>query len=177
MLLLASTVYQAAPLPLHGPGSRTPDSGPIETMSDPTFNQLNHGWNAEPNSPEPVVEVEGTTARLSFFLNPFQFEAGEEEVALLIFTGTRQWRLGATNDEGWYRGQCRYSSIAPKWGEFYEIVGDDPLRSAPLGWLRTVTGGWDGRHFLFYLRDETFECIADWSLQRGFSSAIVKDES
>lgn len=146
-------------------------------MSDPTFNQLNHGWNAEPNSPGPVVEVEGATARLSFFLNSFQFEAGEEEVALLTFTGTRQWRLGATNDEGWYRGQCRYSGIAPKWGEFYEIVGDDPLRSAPLGWLRTAAEGWDGRHFLFYLRDETFECIADeWSLQRGLSRAILKDE-
>jgi hypothetical protein len=62
-------------------------------------------------------------------------------------------------------------------GEFYEIIGDDPLKSAPLDWMRTVAGGWDGRHFLFYLRDETFECIADeWSLQRGFVRANTKDE-
>jgi hypothetical protein len=33
----------------------------------------------------------------------------------LTFTGARQWRLGPTNDEGWYRGQCRYVGIAPKW--------------------------------------------------------------
>jgi hypothetical protein len=144
-------------------------------MSSHSFKQLNYGWNAEPNSPQPVVEVEGSTVRLSFFLNPFQFEAGEEEVAQLIFTGARQWRLGATNDEGWYLGQCRYTGIAPKWGEFYEIVGDDPLRSEPLGWMRTVTGAWDGRHFLFYLRDETFECIADdWSLQRGLSRLTIE---
>ncbi len=146
-------------------------------MSEPTFIHLNHGWNAEPNAPDPVVEAEGTIVRLSFFLNPFQFEAGEEEVGQLTFTGARQWRLGPTNDEGWYRGQCRYVGIAPKWGEFYEIIGDDPLRSAPLDWMKTIAGEWDGRHFLFYLRDETFECIADeWSLQRGLARANAKDE-
>jgi hypothetical protein len=141
-------------------------------MQSLTFAQLNHGWNAEPNSPVPIVECDGTTVRLSFFLNPFQFEAGGEEVAQLTFTGARHWRLGPTNDEGWRRGQCRYAGIAPAWGEFYEIVGDDPIRSAPLDWMRTITGGWDGRHFLFYLRDETFECIAHaWTFQRGLSRA------
>lgn len=137
-------------------------------MSGPTFNQLNHGWNAEPNAPDPIVEVQGTTARLSFLLNPFQFHADAEEVAELTFIGTYQWRLGPTNDEGWYRGQCRYSGVAPKWGYFYEILGEDALRSAPLDWQRVPGCGSVGRHFLFYLRDETFECLADeWTFRRG----------
>lgn len=139
-------------------------------MHSPTFNQLNHGWNAEPNAPDPVVEVQGTTARLSFFLNPYQYQAGADEVAELTFTGTAKWRLGPTNDEGWHRGQCRYSGVAPRWGHLYEILGEDAVRSAPLDWQSVPSGGSNGRHFLFYLRDETFECMADeWTLQRGLS--------
>jgi hypothetical protein len=29
--------------------------------------------------------------------------------------------LGRTNDEGWYLGQCRFSKVAPTWGEFYHV--------------------------------------------------------
>ena len=139
-------------------------------MQPLTFEQLNKGWNAEPNAPHPIVTVEGWGVRLTFFLNPFRFEAGEDEVGQLTFERSSLWRLGATNDEGWYRGQCRYTGAAPAWGEFYEIHGDDPLRLAPTDWKRTPIAGSAGRHFLFYLRDETFECLAeDWSLARGLS--------
>ena len=144
-------------------------------MQTTTFAQLNDGWNADPNSPSPLVEIADTTLRLSFFLTPYLFEAGDEEVAQLTFTGTRRWRLGPTNDEGWYRGQCRYTGKAPAWGEFYEIGGDDPLGLMPTDWLRTIASDRDGRHFLFYLRDETFECYADdWSFQRGLTRPITK---
>jgi hypothetical protein len=69
--------------------------------------------------------------------------------------------LGATNDEGWYRGQCRFSRLAPSWGEFYEVAGDLLLSKCPNDW-RYVSQepGRALRHFLFYLRDETFECDA-----------------
>lgn len=78
------------------------------------------------------------------------------------------WRLGAVNDEGWYTGQCRYSKIAPNWGEFYELLGEDDLRFKPTDWhaLAPLISG--QRHFIFYFRDETFECIAaDWMFERG----------
>lgn len=145
-------------------------------MQTTTFTQLNHGWNAEPNSPGPLVEITATTLRLSFFLTPFLFEAGDEEVAQLTFSGVRRWRLGPTNDEGWYRGQCRYGSLAPAWGEFYEIGGDDPLREQQYDWMETVARDQGGRHFLFYFRDDTFECLADdWVMERGLTRAISKD--
>lgn len=145
-------------------------------MQTTTFTQLNHGWNAEPNSPGPLVEITSTTLRLSFFLTPFLFEACEEEVAQLTFTGVRRWRLGPTNDEGWYRGQCRYGPLVPAWGEFYEIGGDDPLRDQQYDWMETIARPPGGRHFLFYFRDETFECLADdWVMERGLTRATSKD--
>jgi hypothetical protein len=38
-------------------------------------------------------------------------------------------------DKGWYRGQCRYSSLAPSWDEFMRLL--ELIRSGiiqPIGW-------------------------------------------
>jgi len=137
-------------------------------MTDRTFVQLNHGWNAEPNAPNPRVRVNCSEVTVQFLLNPFQFEADEDELGLLTFMGCSEWRLGSTNDHGWYLGQCRYSSIAPAWGEFYEITGPDPLAHSATDWEATGNATEGGRHFLFYFRDETFECFADeWAFLRS----------
>jgi hypothetical protein len=99
---------------------------------------------------------------LGFYLNPFQFsEFAEEQRPQLRFPGAWRYRLGSTNDEGWYRGQCRFSAVAPAWGEFYEVTGDLRLSECPSDWkyVRNQPAGLL-RHFLFYLRDETFECDA-----------------
>ena len=105
--------------------------------------------------------TDGARVVLRFRLNPWAFKAHQLQVGTLSFPNCRAWRLGPTNDEGWYMGQCRYSHLAPAWGEFYEIVGEDDLRDAPDDWSRMAGTG--NRHFLFYFRDETFECIAsDW---------------
>jgi hypothetical protein len=127
-----------------------------------TFVQLNDGWNADPNAPEPTVRVIGSDLVLSFFVNAFQFpEFNEGEQGCLRFINCERYRLGLTNDEGWYRGQCRFSKLAPSWGEFYLVSGDSPLLEAPLDWklLRPANG--TGKHFLFYFRDDTFECVAE----------------
>jgi hypothetical protein len=126
-------------------------------------------WNAEPNAPNPKVTVEGTTVLLEFTANSFRYPRFSEEERLeLRFTGASQYRLGPTNDEGWYLGKCRFSGLAPSWGEFFEVIGDSLLEEAPKDWLSVSGAAASGRrHFLFYLRDETFECIAkSWSLGR-----------
>ena len=131
------------------------------------FRQLNHGWNAEPNAPDPSVQIEGHDVVLTFLANAFQFPAFSEGQRLrLRFTDARRYRLGQPNDEGWSRGQCRFSGEAPAWGEFYEVSGDRKLQLSPNDW-QTVGGVRPpGRHFLFYFRDETFECEADdWSIE------------
>ena len=137
-------------------------------MSNPAFKRLNVDWNAEPNAPHEEVTVSGTTVRLTFFLNPWAYVAGEDEKGCLTFEQCSMWRLGATNDEGWYAGQCRYGKAAPTWGEFYELLGDDDQRLASTDWNELAPTGSQKRHFLFYLRDNTFECFAaDWRFERG----------
>jgi len=138
-----------------------------------TFKQLNDGWNAEPNAPHPRVVVEGEDVVVSFLMNPFQFpHFGPDDVGRLRFIFCRRYRLGATNDEGWCRGQCRFSKTAPRWGEFYEMGGDLRLAECPDDWVEVGPAQNGCRHFLFYFRDETFECDAyDWRFE------VLKAES
>lgn len=134
-------------------------------MPGPSFAKLNLDWNAEPNAPDPRVSVDGNTAHLRFCLNHMAYAATEGEEGHLAFPDCHMWRLGSTNDEGWHRGQCRYSAYAPAWGEFYELTGPDTL-SGPQDWHELAADG--RRHFLFYFRDQTFECFAaDWHFSRG----------
>ena len=132
------------------------------------FRKLNDGWNAEPNVPDPHVIVNGSTLTLEFRANPWEFPRFEEDQSLqLVFANTRRYRLGPANDEGWYLGQCRFSRIAPAWGDFYEVSGDLRLKQIPPSDWHEVSEAtpFGLRHFLFYLRDETFECDAlAWEL-------------
>lgn len=145
-------------------------------MASMIFTQLNHGWNAEPNAPAPQVEMRGNELHLHFLLNPFAFQTfKEDDRGIIRFLGTTRYRLGPTNDEGWYRGQCRYSKVAPNWGEFYEIIGEDSLRDLPTDWRTIALRPDRGRHFLFYFRDETFECNADnWQFELRRANALHK---
>ena len=142
------------------------------TMSALAFEHLNLDWNAEPNAPQPVVMVSGADVRVAFYLNPWAYLADEGERGRLIFKDCTRWRLGETNDEGWYRGQCRYSKIAPGWGEFYELTGSDDQQPWPTDWQELAASASRQRHFLFYFRDETFECFAaTWSFESTAESA------
>ena len=115
-----------------------------------------------PQRPEPQVRVEGADVVLSFGLNPLIFPMFKiTDIGILRFTACSKYRLGSTNDEGWYRGQCRYSRLAPAWGEFYRISDEDPaLADLPEDWHPAGVGAPDQVHFLFYFRDDTFECMA-----------------
>jgi hypothetical protein len=146
-----------------------------------TFTKLNDGWNAEPNGHEPQISEDGADLLVRFLLNDLLFpEYRAAEAGVLRFRGCWRYRLGSSNDEGWHRGQCRFSRLAPEWGQFYEVHGDllldaTPNREAfdvrgvqlepdPLGWVTLGTPGSISRHFLFYLRDQTFECDAtEWA--------------
>jgi hypothetical protein len=100
-------------------------------------------------------------------MNPFKFpQFSPEDVGRLRFISCSRYRLGATNDEGWFRGQCRFTKFAPKWGEFYELTGDLRLAECPNDWVEVAAARDASRHFLFYFKDETFECDAtDWRFE------------
>jgi hypothetical protein len=126
------------------------------------FTQLNHGWNAEPNAPQIDVHIDRTTLTLSFLANPYRFpDFVEGQIIRLRFNNVWRYAIDDVNDEGWYRGQCRFSHLAPSWGEFYEVTGDLRLDEFDIEWhVISESPCQDLRHFLFYFRDETFECDA-----------------
>jgi hypothetical protein len=157
VLLLADTA-QAATLAPTDPHVSAMD---VDDAPAPlTFLQLSDEWNAAGNAPNPTFALDGADLLLKFNVNALQFpDFDEDEIAVLRFVNCARYRLGPTNDEGWYRGQCRFSQLAPAWGEFYLIRGKSNLLNAPSDWTVVEPSG-DGRHFLFYFRDNTFECVA-----------------
>jgi hypothetical protein len=132
-----------------------------------TFQQLNDDWNADPNGPNPTVVVDEPDVVVSFRMNPLIFpQFTGEDIGRLQFYLCSRYRLGRTNDEGFYRGQCRFSKLAPRWGEFYEVGGDLRLAESPDDWVELSPTSGTSCHFLFYFRDDTFECDAtDWILE------------
>jgi hypothetical protein len=130
------------------------------------FMRLSIDWNAEPNSPIPQITFWDGDIILSFFLNAFIYpQFTEGDIGHLRFRNCSLYRMGTVNDEGWYRGQCRFSKLAPSWGEFYQVTGDLLLDRCPNDWKYLINKNEDQKHFLFYFRDEEFECDADsWSL-------------
>lgn len=126
-----------------------------------SFISLNHGWNADPNAPDPKIVLQSNELLLSFAVNAFQFPRFVEgSICTIRFKQGWRYRLGTTNDEGWYRGDCRFSSLAPAWGEFYEVSGNLLLQSAPQDWVVAAVAEPGSHHYLFYLKDHTFECDA-----------------
>jgi len=130
---------------------------------DTRFIKINDGWKAEPNAPAPVLSRSGDDVILEFDLNAFRYKKFVEgDRGRLTFRRCWRYRLGSTNDEGWYLGQCRFSKIAPEWGEFYEVQGDLKLEASPDDWVVVASEPQPAaKHFLFYLRDQTFECDAE----------------
>ncbi len=137
-----------------------------------SFHKLNDGWNAEPNDPNPKVKWFGEDLYVTFFMNPFQFsDCNEGDIGQIIFTDCARYRMGTLNDEGWYRGQGRFTGIRHHWGQFYEVQGDLKLVELPDDWETRTPNIADRKHYLFYFRDEDFECDAcGWTLN------IIKKE-
>lgn len=130
------------------------------------FTRLNHGWNADPNGPEPQVEWYGQNLRLTFYMNYFQFSKfSEKDIGEITFTKCSRFRIGSLNDEGWYRGQSRFKGVNHQWGEFYKIEGDLRSNKAQNDWQIRDDKSTGLNRFLFYFRDEDFECDArSWTL-------------
>lgn len=142
-----------------------PNALQVGAPAPATFQQLTDGWNAEPNAPNPTLKIDGADLLLKFFVDAIQFpEFEQDEIAVLRFVNCARYRLGPTNDEGWYRGRCRFSHLAPAWGEFYSLKADHALLNAPQDWQPLGVDHVNNQHFLFYFRDNTFECVAEQCL-------------
>ncbi|GAB2208815.1 hypothetical protein ROS1_56330 [Roseibium sp. ROS1] len=131
----------------------------------PTFTRLNEDWNAHPNHVDLKIENLGQTLLARMRPNPYLNCNYEKTPEITVrFDGCARYRVTPVNDKGWFGGQCRFSGLAPSWGEFYEISGDSRDEMDPTPW--TKMDGRGVRHFHFYLRDETLEVKAqDWSIK------------
>jgi hypothetical protein len=130
------------------------------------FEKLNLEWDADSGAPEPRVHSGGSVLTLTFFLNSSNPKFRECDRGEISFRNCWRYRLGYPNDEGWYQGHCRFRCLAQDWGDFYEVTGD-LLENGPKDWIVTQQfHSESSRHFLFYFKDETFECDADgWSFK------------
>ncbi|MDU0372423.1 hypothetical protein ACFPAF_18625 [Hymenobacter endophyticus] len=132
------------------------------------YQQLNHNWNADPNAPSPHLTVSGQIVQLEFYLNAFQFEQFQEgDKACLAFRNCHKYSFTSLNDEGYYNGQHRYKNHQLPWGYFYELLTDWEV-DFPQGAfiLERAAGSTQLHHFIFFLRDMTFECVAEsWNIQ------------
>jgi hypothetical protein len=130
-----------------------------------SFKQLNIGWNAEPNAPEPKARWDGEDLHLSFRPGFYEPDKIVEIVTGITFLQCSRFRFGSVNDEGWYRGRCRFGREARSWGEFYEVSGDLHLDQVLGDWNSRADPTPGSKHYLFYFRDEEFECDAEgWRL-------------
>ena len=140
------------------------------------FYQLNHGWNADPNMPIPWADPDCDDLVLGFHLNSFIYETFELwDKGHIRFHSCPRYRFSDVNDEGWYRGQCRFSKIAPNWDEFYEVKGDFMEDEVHAVWNFQASSLGPQRNFIFYLGDSAFECSAhDWSFDQRDGNSLKK---
>jgi hypothetical protein len=136
-----------------------------------SFRHLNPDWNAEPNAPDVELTVEGKTVQLTFLLNSWAYDASEGEMGTLRFVGCSRLRWDSSDDHAWFAGKGLHSKQAPKWGEFYEVIGDDrPVSDED--WEVLAPDGPKSRQFLFCFRDDAIEVVAErWSLAREMPTA------
>lgn len=136
----------------------------FKTDDLPTFTRLNEDWNADPNDVGLKIEQKGQSLLAHMRPNPYAYREFEKIPKITVnFEDCAKFRVTPVNDHGWYGGQCRFSALAPSWGEFYEISGNTRDNIDPTPWITMEGSG--SRHFHFYLRDETLEVKArDWSM-------------
>jgi hypothetical protein len=133
---------------------------------------------ANPNTAEPIVEIVGKDILLTYDLKNWS----EDESAIIRFHDVLIYRTGDPNDEGFYRGgephivnDSMYSLLSCpdiEFWDFYEVIGFD-WKSGLVGKqvhvmdqeFQRKTGY---RHFVFFMKDGTFECVCQaWEQVRS----------
>lgn len=125
--------------------------------------QLTTDWNAEPNAPEVTLSHDLTSVSLEFYLNAFAYDRFQEgDKARVTFQNCHQYSFNSMNDEGYHRGQYRYKYTELPWGEFYKLdtnwQTDFPVVNNILILAPDIP---KQNHYLFFFRDNTFECVAE----------------
>src|SRR5688500_12817148 len=122
--------------------------------------QITTDWNADPVSPEIKLNIDGSDLVMDIYLNHYVFDKYRNGDKVKIrFKSCAEYSLNTCNDEGYYYGQYRTNPNELPWGEFYEIKsGLD--RNMPNPIVKILSRDSAAKHFIFFFKDETFECLA-----------------
>ena len=125
--------------------------------------KLSTNWNADPNSPNEKIVIESNRVTLEFNMNYYIYDHFKEgDRGHIKFEGCHKLSYNTTNDEGYFRGQYRFNQLELPWGQFYEVESDWEnnfhKNNIVLGYRFPQI---KYKHFIFFLRDNTFECIAE----------------
>ena len=128
-----------------------------------TYTQFTIDWNADPNSPDVELVVDGTSVIIDFFVNYFiydNFNKGDK--AKITFFNCHKYSFNSMNDEGYFMGQYRYKYNDLPWGEFYRLDTDweTDFPSKQIILTETVDKK-KLNHYIFFFKDNTFECVAE----------------
>jgi hypothetical protein len=124
---------------------------------------LNKNWGADPESPNPELWTGDGTVKLTFCLNSLVYDHTDEgEKGMLEFTSVYAYRLGPLNTEGYYPGQLGDKDNQVSGGEFYELIGSHQNKDFSVDKIivNEAVPKNELRHFILFLKDATFECIA-----------------
>jgi len=123
--------------------------------------QITTDWNAHPVSPEIEIAINGADLQMTLFVNSYVFNNFEEgDKAIVAFRNCAEYSLNTCNDEGYFYGQYRTNPSELPWGEFYEIK-NGLSRIFPQPVVELAKDRSNKRHFIFFFKDETFECLAE----------------
>lgn len=125
------------------------------------FVKISDDWNADPVLPEIDLKIKEKDLVLEILLNYYAFDHfSEGDKIQITFSSCSKYSLNTCNDEGYYAGQYRINPSELPWGEFYEIKnGID--RNLPEPVVEITNNITDKRHFIFFFKDETFECLSN----------------
>ena len=128
------------------------------------YEKLNNRWNAKPNSPNLSIDVEDNCAELTFDLNPFKFNYIDEgDKGSLEFQEVYKFFSGSVNDEGYYKGNHRYTNDQLPWGEFYELFDSnwETIFPKSANIISNDVEKSELRHFIFFLKEQEVECLCE----------------
>jgi len=127
------------------------------------YTKLNRNWNAEPNAPDAKISLMKGGIELSFLLDPLQFEHIDEgDIGKVAFDRVHAYRWDSTTDAAYAQGQFRFKNDQLPWGEFYELKHSKWKSDFPADKIvvDALVDQNEIRHFIFFFKDKTFECLA-----------------
>ena len=132
-----------------------------------TFEKQPLAFEAEPNTAEPKVQVEGKDLKLTF---PTWDKEG-----IVLFKDCLMYRVGSPNDEGFYgfgfdpkiKNDSMYSKKEfpnLEFGDFYRVIGYDWKEGLVGSGVSVIDNDFMNKegysHFVFFMKDGTFECVS-----------------